>query len=55
MRNKLTVKFEHHFNHGSKKFTMRHYSDGTWELLDENDLPVVQCSDDDEGVLDTTD
>ena len=50
----LKVKFEHKFNHRSQIFTMRHYNDGTWELLDENLLPVVQCSDDDEGTLDTT-
>ncbi|KKR01640.1 MAG: hypothetical protein UT24_C0003G0047 [Candidatus Woesebacteria bacterium GW2011_GWB1_39_12] len=50
----LKIKFEHRFNHGRKTFTMRHYNDGTWELLDEDGLPVVQCSDDDEGVIDTT-
>lgn len=50
----IQIKSEHTFDYRGRVLKMRHYNDGTWELLDENNLPIVQGSCLDEGSLDTS-
>jgi len=38
----LKVVDEVEFDYLGHWFKMRHYNDNTWELLDENDLPIIQ-------------
>jgi len=38
----LKVLSEVEFNFLGRLLKMRHYNDGTWELLNENNLPIVQ-------------
>jgi len=40
----LKVVDETEFDYRGHSLKMRHYNDGTWELLDERNLPIVQGS-----------